>query len=80
MLSSAATSASGSSPSTLLAADAVGCALLGVSDGAPSVESTDYVANKTQFQLHTLLTEQRHRETMTLSQTIAKDAEVGNSD
>lgn len=34
--------------------------LLGVE---PSAESIDYVRTKTQFQLHTLLTEQRHQKT-----------------
>ena len=34
-------------------------------------ESIDYVRNKTQFQLHTLLTEQRHPKTWNLSERIA---------
>ncbi|MGB9907804.1 MAG: hypothetical protein ACPLRR_10520 [Candidatus Saccharicenans sp.] len=38
-----------------------------------SPESLDYVQNKTQFQLHTLLTEQRHPKTWTLSERIKTD-------
>ena len=49
-------------------------ALLGIE---PSEESRDYVRNKQQFQLHTLLTEQRHPETMDLSRRIADDTEAG---
>ena len=37
------------------------------------VESLDYVQNKTQFQLHTLLTEQRHPKTWNLSERIKTD-------
>ncbi len=40
-------------------------------------ESVDYVANKTQFQLHTLLTEQRHPKTWNLSDTVRKDTAAG---
>ncbi len=36
-------------------------------------ESLDYVQNKTQFQLHTLLTEQRHPRTWNLSERIKTD-------
>jgi N-acetylmuramic acid 6-phosphate etherase len=43
----------------------------------PSAESIDYVKNKTQFQLHTLLTEQRHPKTWDLSERIQKDCESG---
>jgi N-acetylmuramic acid 6-phosphate (MurNAc-6-P) etherase len=43
----------------------------------PSSESIDYVQNKTQFQLHTLLTEQRHQKTWNLSKRIQKDCESG---
>lgn len=43
----------------------------------PSSESIDYVKNKTQFQLHTLLTEQRHPKTWDLSERIQKDCELG---
>jgi N-acetylmuramic acid 6-phosphate (MurNAc-6-P) etherase len=39
----------------------------------PSAESVDYVRNKTQFQLHTLLTEQRHPKTWDLGERIQKD-------
>jgi len=41
--------------------------LLGIS---PSPESIDYVQNKTQFQLHNLLTEQRHPKTWNLSEVV----------
>jgi len=43
----------------------------------PAAESIDYVQNKTQFQLHTLLTEQRHPATWDLSHRIQKDYEEG---
>lgn len=48
--------------------------LLGIT---PSAESVDYIRNKTQFQLHTLLTEQRHRKTWNLSERIQKSYEDG---
>lgn len=48
--------------------------LLGIK---PSPESLDYVAGKTQFQLHTLLTEQRHPATWDLSEVIAADTLAG---
>lgn len=38
-----------------------------------SAESLDYLQNKTQFQLHTLLTEQRHPKTWNLSERIKTD-------
>lgn len=44
---------------------------------SPSSESIDYVQNKTQFQLHTLLTEQRHKKTWDLSKRIQKDCKSG---
>jgi len=40
-------------------------------------ESADYVANKTQFQLHTLLTEQRHPKTWSLSQEVRRNTAAG---
>jgi N-acetylmuramic acid 6-phosphate etherase len=43
----------------------------------PSAESVDYVKNKTQFQLHTLLTEQRHPKTWDLSERIQNDTLAG---
>jgi len=43
----------------------------------PSPRSVDYVENKTQFQLHNLLTEQRHPLTWNLSQVIKKDTAAG---
>ena len=43
----------------------------------PSEESIDYVLNKTQFQLHTLLTEQRHPKTWSLSERIQADFAAG---
>ncbi|WP_242107977.1 hypothetical protein [Luteimonas aquatica] len=48
--------------------------LLGI---VPSAESEDYVRNKTQFQLHTLTTEQRHPRTWDLSERIAHDTAEG---
>jgi N-acetylmuramic acid 6-phosphate etherase len=42
-----------------------------------SPESIDYVQNKTQFQLHTLLTEQRHPKTWNLSERLQKDIPDG---
>jgi len=60
-----------------LQADGVGCAALGVAGGVPSAESIDYVDNKKQFQLHSMLTEQRHPRTARMSQTIAVDAAAG---
>jgi N-acetylmuramic acid 6-phosphate etherase len=42
-----------------------------------SPESIDYVQNKTQFQLHTLLTEQRHPKTWNLSERLQKDVADG---
>lgn len=43
----------------------------------PSEQSRDYMQNKQQFQLHTLLTEQRHPATMDLSRAIADDTAAG---
>ncbi|MDW7759633.1 MAG: hypothetical protein SCM96_03225 [Acidobacteriota bacterium] len=43
----------------------------------PSAESVDYVMNKTQFQLHTLLTEQRHKKTWDLGERIREDTAEG---
>lgn len=43
----------------------------------PSAESIDYVQNKSQFQLHTLLTEQRHPKTWNLSERVQADAAEG---
>ena len=48
--------------------------LLGVE---PSAESVDYVQTKTQFQLHTLLTEQRHQKTWPLGERIREDTLAG---
>jgi N-acetylmuramic acid 6-phosphate (MurNAc-6-P) etherase len=42
-----------------------------------SPESIDYVQNKTQFQLHTLLTEQRHPKTWNLGERVRKDTATG---
>src|SRR5262245_28900120 len=44
--------------------------ILGIS---PSAQSRDYVEHKTQFQLHTLLTEQRHPRTLNLSERAVSD-------
>ncbi len=46
----------------------------------PSEQSIDYVANKKQFQLHTLLTEQRHPKTWDLSRVIKADSQQGIKD
>ncbi len=43
----------------------------------PSPQSVDYVQNKKQFQLHTLLTEQRHHKTWNLSFIIKDKVEEG---
>jgi N-acetylmuramic acid 6-phosphate etherase len=43
----------------------------------PSEQSVDYVANKTQFHLFNLLTEQRHPATWNLSFVIQNDVEAG---
>ena len=43
----------------------------------PSPESVDYVQNKAQFQLHTLLTEQRHQKTWNLSERIGRNTAEG---
>lgn len=43
----------------------------------PSEQSIDYVENKKQFQLHTLLTEQRHKKTWNLSFVIKENIESG---
>ncbi len=43
----------------------------------PSEESQDFVTNKKQFQLHTLLTEQRHPKTWDLSRKIQMDTFAG---
>ncbi len=51
--------------------------LLRLLDLTPSAESIDYVQNKTQFQLHTLLTEQRHPKTWNLSERVQEDAADG---
>ena len=48
--------------------------LLGIT---PSAESVDYVVHKTPFQLHTLLTEQRHPKTWDLSGKIQTSTEDG---
>ena len=42
-----------------------------------SPESIDYVQRRTQFQLHTLLTEQRHPKTWNLSERLQKDVADG---
>lgn len=43
----------------------------------PSVESMDYVHNKKPYQLHALLTEQRHPKTMNLSYVIKENVSEG---
>lgn len=46
----------------------------------PSEQSQDFVVNKKQFQLHTLMTEQRHPKTWDLSQKIQFNTLVGIQD
>ena len=48
--------------------------LLGIE---PTAESVDYVRTKTQFQLHTLLTEQRHPKTWPLGERVREDTLAG---
>jgi N-acetylmuramic acid 6-phosphate etherase len=48
--------------------------LLGIE---PAAESIDYVQNKTPFQLHTLLTEQRHPKTWHLGERVREDTLAG---
>jgi len=43
----------------------------------PSADSVDYVRNKTQFQLHNLLTEQRHPKTLDFSERVQEDTLAG---
>ncbi len=43
----------------------------------PSSESTDYVQNKIEFQVHALLTEQRHPKTWNLRDRLDQDTEAG---
>ncbi len=43
----------------------------------PSAQSVDYIENKKQFHLYSLLTEQRHPKTWTLSSAIAEKTEEG---
>jgi len=51
--------------------------ILSLLDITPSPSSVDYVTNKGQFQVHTLLTEQRHPNTWNLSSTIRTNVEEG---
>jgi N-acetylmuramic acid 6-phosphate (MurNAc-6-P) etherase len=51
--------------------------LLQLLDLIPSEESLDYVQTKTSYQLHTLITEQRHPKTWNLSSRIQEDMEAG---
>ena len=43
----------------------------------PSLQSIDYVENKKQFHLYSLLTEQRHPKTWSLSSSIGKNTQEG---
>ncbi len=52
-------------------------ALLDLLDIVPSEQSRDFVHEKKQFQLHGLLTEQRHPKTWDLSKIIRKDTKAG---
>ena len=51
--------------------------ILGILNLAPSAQSIDYVENKKQFHLFSLLTEQRHPKTWNLSSSIQGDTEDG---
>ncbi len=44
---------------------------------APSPQSVEYVGTRTQFQLHSLITEQRHPQTWNLSSVMQKDIAAG---
>jgi N-acetylmuramic acid 6-phosphate (MurNAc-6-P) etherase len=59
------------------AGDAAKTGLLKLLGIEPSAESVDYVRNKTQFQLHTLLTEQRHPKTWYLGERVREDTLAG---
>ncbi|MGD0783077.1 MAG: hypothetical protein ABSA30_09500, partial [Candidatus Aminicenantales bacterium] len=71
--------------SAVPAADRAGQETAAASDGpllrflgiGASAESMDYVVHKSQFQLHTLPTEQRHPKTWSLSEKVQKDTEAG---
>ena len=69
LLATLAAGAQADTPRTATVAE-----LLGIQ---PSVESTDFVQGKQQFQLHTLVTEQRHPQTMDLSRRIAGNTVAG---
>jgi len=51
--------------------------LLDLLNITPSKESIDYVNNKTQYQLHTLITEQRHVKTWNFSEVVQKNTLSG---
>jgi N-acetylmuramic acid 6-phosphate etherase len=74
LLSAAAVLAALLAPAAGGQADVSLLQLLGI---MASPESVDYVVSKTQFQLHTLLTEQRHPKTWSLGERIAADTEAG---
>lgn len=67
----------GSGPDSTGQAVPEGTGLLKLLGLAASPESVDYITGKTPFQLHSLLTEQRHPKTWTLSRKIATDTEGG---
>ncbi len=54
-----------------------GAGLLDLLGIEPSAESVDYVRTKAQFQLHTLLTEQRHPKTWPLGERVREDTLAG---
>ncbi len=62
---------------SLLSSSFVYPSLLDLLEITPSVESIDYVENKKQFQLHALITEQRHPKTWDLSSILQKDTVKG---
>ncbi|MBM3305409.1 MAG: hypothetical protein FJY79_05645, partial [Candidatus Aminicenantes bacterium] len=59
------------------AAQGPGAGLLRLLGITPSAESVDYVRHKTPFQLHSLLTEQRHQKTWHLGERVRQDTLAG---
>ncbi|HSA95950.1 MAG TPA: hypothetical protein VLJ16_07860, partial [Acidobacteriota bacterium] len=72
----AALAAGGARPQAPAQAEA-GTGLLKLLGIEPAAESVDYVRTKTQFQLHTLLTEQRHPKTWPLGERVREDTLAG---
>jgi len=77
MVYAASTSACGPSASDRATSGQAGSGIIELLGITPSQESKEYVGKKTQFQLHTLLTEQRHPATWNLSRTVKDDVLAG---